>query len=545
MGVIWTSNTRNRQPRLQTALDPIFTSGDGFAWTPHFLAEARGGAISNKGSTTVRSVLGEEAAYATSSTDAQRVPGRKGFVFGKTLFVFRFIHQGGSASFTFGYGRNDASPSLYVEQFDANMDENGSTSVGKFRFVLRDIAGSSLMCGPSSALLTTGVLNTVVLAATSSSTVVGWVNGSPITFSYSSTGAADNQVGLPNKEFGILNFNYGGGDGWASFSGADTNLGASLVARVIVPNPNIGGSLSLNPWQLFAAEKRPAFFDVTAGSNNTGTLSSTLDAATLTGVGAVTRSGTLAVTLDAATLAGIGTAAVTNKTGTLAVTLDVVTLAGVGAVTRSGTLAVTLDAATLAGVGTVAVGTNRDGTLASTLADVTLTGVGAVTRSGTLSVTLNAATLAGIGSVGQPLTGTLSATLDNVTLRGIGAIPAAPSTGGGKTTGKNLSRKQKKKLKAVESQEWLKAEETARQLLSDRFTKQTPQEKAQALETYIESLQPVIEALKALTSQIEEVVEEAPVIELTPHQEVIQRFDRLEKKVKSVEELIIILMADL
>lgn len=327
---------------------------------------------------------------------------------------------------------------------------------------------------------------------------------------------------------------------------ASGSTGLAMAAMSLVSvSGDRARELAINPWQLFGADNDPVFYSLAGGSNNTATLSSTLDAVTLTGVGAVTRSGTLAVTLDAVTLAGIGTAAVTNKTGTLAVTLDNATLTGIGGVTRSGTLSSTLDAATLSGAGTVAVGTNRDGMLASTLADVTLTGVGAVTRSGTLSVTLDAATLSGIGSVGQPRTGTLSVTLDNVTLRGIGAIPAAPSTGGGKTTGKNLSRKQKKKLKAVESQEWLKAEETARQLLSDRFTKQTPQEKAQALETYIESLQPVIEALKALTSQIEEVVEEAPVIELTPHQEVIQRFDRLEKKVKSVEELIIILMADL
>lgn len=307
-------------------------------------------------------------------------------------------------------------------------------------------------------------------------------------------------------------------------------------------SPSEAAALVRNPWQLFAPEKRPLFFSTPGGANNTGTLAVTLDAATLTGVGGVARSGTLATTLDAATLTGVGNV---TRSGTLAVTLDAATLSGTGAVTTSGTLAVTLDDATLAGVGSVAVGTNRDGALAVTLDDATLAGVGGVTRSGTLAVTLDNVTLVGIGTAGQAITGTLAVTLDNATLSGVGVIPAAPSTGGGKTTGKNLSRKQKKKLKAVESQEWLKAEETARQLLSDRFTKQTPQEKAQALETYIESLQPVIEALKALTSQIEEVVEEAPVIELTPHQEVIQRFDRLEKKVKSVEELIIILMADL
>ena len=300
-----------------------------------------------------------------------------------------------------------------------------------------------------------------------------------------------------------------------------------------------------NPWQLFEADNEPVFYSLGGGSNNTAALSSTLDSATLTGIGAVVRSGTLAVTLDAATLSGIGGV---SLSGTLASTLAAAALTGVGAITTSGTLSVTLEAATLAGVGSVAVGTNRDGTLAVTLEDATVTGTGAVTRSATLAVTLDNTTLAGIGTAGQAVTGTLSATLDNVRLTGIGAIPAAPSQGGGNSTGRNLSRKQKKKLKAVESQEWLKAEETARQLLNDRFTKQTPQEKAEALQTYVESLQPIIEALKALTTQIEEVkevVEDAPVMELTPHQEILTRFDTLEKKLKSVEELVIILMADL
>jgi Spy/CpxP family protein refolding chaperone len=123
-------------------------------------------------------------------------------------------------------------------------------------------------------------------------------------------------------------------------------------------------------------------------------------------------------------------------------------------------------------------------------------------------------------------------------------LGVSPSHGGGTGKGQNLSRKQKKKLKAVESQEWLKAEETARQLLNDRFTKQTPQEKAEALQTYVESLQPVIEALKALTSPEVKESEES-IVELTPHQEILTRFDTLEKKLKSVEELVIILMADL
>lgn len=351
------------------------------------------------------------------------------------------------------------------------------------------------------------------------------------TLPYSGTTGSTNPLVLArNSSGGGVNSNVV----FTSFSAWNRALRANEVA-----------ALYENPWQLFEADNDPVFYSLAGGSNNTATLSSTLEAATLTGIGSVTRSGTLAVTLDAATLSGVGGV---SLSGTLSSTLDNTTLTGVGAVTTSGTLSVTLDSATLAGVGSVSVGANRDGALAITLEDATLAGIGAVTRSATLAVTLDNATLVGIGTAGQPRTGTLTVTLDNVTLSGVGAIPAAPSHGGGNGTGRNLSRKQKKKLKAVESQEWLKAEETARQLLNDRFTKQTPQEKAEALQTYVESLQPVIEALKALTTQIEEVkevVEDAPVMELTPHQEILTRFDTLEKKLKSVEELVIILMADL
>ena len=290
---------------------------------------------------------------------------------------------------------------------------------------------------------------------------------------------------------------------------------------------------------LFVREKRPLFFTASAGSNNTGTLAVTLDAATLTGVGGAARSGTLATTLDAATLTGVGNV---TRSGTLAVTLDAATLAGTGAVTTSGILAVTLDDATLAGVGSVAVGTNRDGALAVTLDSATLAGVGAVTRSGTLAVTLDAVTLAGVGAAGQAITGTLGVTLGNVTLAGIGAIPATPSAGGGKTFGSN--KKKKKQRKAIESEEWLKAEETAKQLLQDRFTKTTPEAKLEALASHIESLQPVIDALKALATEgVQEPVQETRTEELTEHQQVLTKFDALITKMASIEELLIIMMA--
>jgi len=184
-----------------------------------------------------------------------------GLQFNKTLFVFRFIYTGSTTSFTFGYGDNGV-PSFYVEQLDVNMDEGGSSSAGKFRFVYRDTAGGNLACGPTSAVLSAGVVNTLVLGVSSGSTVVGWLNGAPLAFNYSSTGASNANAGLPNKEWAILNFNYGSGNGWGGFSGADTNLGASLVARVNAAGFGSGRALSQNPWQLFAPERRPVFYSL-------------------------------------------------------------------------------------------------------------------------------------------------------------------------------------------------------------------------------------------------------------------------------------------
>lgn len=294
-------------------------------------------------------------------------------------------------------------------------------------------------------------------------------------------------------------------------------------------------SLGQKPEHIYRLLKPTStFFPVgapSAGANTTGTLAVTLADATLAGIGGVTRSGTLDTTLADATLASIG------------------------AVTRSGTLAVTLADATLAGQGTVAVGANISGSAAITLADATLAGIGAVTRSGTTSTTLADATLAGVGAVTR--SGTLSVTLDNATLTGVGTITGETvpvSHGGGMSQASNVSgkKKPKKKAKAVESEEWLKAEETARQLLQDRFKKTTPEAKAKTLEAHIESLQPIIQALKAL-SEVEEsntVQEKEPVQETRTEPKVeqpptpIDRYDVLLRRLDDLEDLIVILMAN-
>lgn len=261
MGVIWTSRTRTRQPNSPARLRPEFSGGDGFAWTPNFIAEARTGAVTPTRLVGTRNgtMPGHElAAYAVNNTDGRGVRGRSGHVFGRTLFISRFVHQG-SVSNLWGYGRNDGP--LYVEHLDLNVDEYGSTSSGKFRFNLRDIGGTALRASPSSAILASGQLYTLVLVATNNSTVLGWLNGAPIAFSYGATGCIDGEAGLPDKEIAILNLNYGPGNTWSTVSGAVTTAGASLVARLDVPNAaRIGRELSVAPWQLFAPQRTPVFF---------------------------------------------------------------------------------------------------------------------------------------------------------------------------------------------------------------------------------------------------------------------------------------------
>lgn len=246
-----------------------------------------------------------------------------------------------------------------------------------------------------------------------------------------------------------------------------------------------------NPWQLFAPERKPIFYSLGVSGS------------TVTGVGSIIGAGT-ASGVGASTAASVGS---TTGTGTAS---------GVGSSASSGT-----------GVGS-ASGTGS------------ATGVGASTAAAVGS-TSGTGTATGVGANGT------------VTISAVGSasgfsvvLGVSPSRGGGTGKGQNLSRKQKKKLKAVESQEWLKAEETARQLLNDRFTKQTPQEKAQALETYVDSLKPVIEALKELVPKEEATQKDIKeVIPETEHQQIIKRFDTLITKMSSIEELLVIMLADL
>jgi len=408
-------------------------------------------------------------------------------------------------------------------------DDNGVTRAFQYRisntngfdFIPFTTGGSPVAV--SSATLTTKQLTSgfvAVASVTSAGDISLWIDG------VRSTGSLGGTPQSPAASLAVLNRKTGG----TQFPTTQPVLLTAGWNRVL--SEAEVQALCQNPWQLFAAPVSPKFFPVVAGGGTVTGAGSSAGVGTVSGVGAST-SAQVGSSAGVGTASGVG-ASTANSVGS---STGTGTASGVGSSTGGSD---GVGSSTGTGIAT-GVGASTAASLGSTASVGTASGIGASTAASTGAAS-GTGTASGVGTNGSVVSTGVGSASGTGTATG---ISPTVSRGGGKTTGKNLSRKQKKKLKAVESQEWLKAEETARQLLSDRFTKQTPQEKAQALETYIESLQPVIEALKALTSQIEEVVEEAPVIELTPHQEVIQRFDRLEKKVKSVEELIIILMADL
>lgn len=103
-----------------------------------------------------------------------------------------------------------------------------------------------------------------------------------------------------------------------------------------------------------------------------------------------------------------------GSSGSLSATLDDATLSAAGDVADRGTLDVTLGDATLSGAGSVSIG----GALSTTLADATLSAAATVADRGALDITLDDATLSGVGSVvtEAAVSGSLSGTLADVTL---------------------------------------------------------------------------------------------------------------------------------
>ncbi len=150
----------------------------------------------------------------------------------------------------------------------------------------------------------------------------------------------------------------------------------------------------------------------------TGSLSSTLAAATTSATGTVAISGSASATLGSLTVNATGTVAIA---GSLSSTLAAVTVAATGVVAIIGSGSSTLAALTVNGAGTIAI----SGSLSSTLAALAVNGTGTVAITGAASVTLDALTVTASG--GATLTGSLISTLANVTCAATGTVAIAGS----------------------------------------------------------------------------------------------------------------------
>lgn len=131
--------------------------------------------------------------------------------------------------------------------------------------------------------------------------------------------------------------------------------------------------------------------------------------------------GSLTKTLDSATVAGTANVTTPEKIGNLSVTLENASVAGTGNVTVKGDLSKTLDGATIAGTGLVTSGPVGD--LSVTLGDASVASTGNISLNASLTKSLDNASVAGTGQVTSGPTANLSKTLDSLTVSGSGTIP--------------------------------------------------------------------------------------------------------------------------
>lgn len=160
--------------------------------------------------------------------------------------------------------------------------------------------------------------------------------------------------------------------------------------------------------------------------------------------------------------------------------------------------------------------------------------------SGNVTVTKTGAAL----TTSKPLLGDLVVRVTSTAPLTGGSIPVT-TQGGGVAVPYNNNKKKKKPVKAVVNEEWLKAEETARQLLQSRFETKTIEDKKQVLIDHVESLQPIIEKLKSLSEPVQEKepVQETRTEPETELKQVLNQVEKLTKKLTSLEELIVVLIA--
>lgn len=137
-----------------------------------------------------------------------------------------------------------------------------------------------------------------------------------------------------------------------------------------------------------------------------------------------------------------------------------------------------------------------------------------------------------------------------------GIIPTTTKGGAGK--GKNLTLKQKKKLKAVVNQEWLKAEQTVQELLLERLGHTEPAKVRVEKLTQSQSLLDVIEALKALSKEtvtlpeqqaviktINKTITEKTVKQVDRTTEIEKRMAEFEKRLVDIEEMVLVALSEI
>jgi len=146
----------------------------------------------------------------------------------------------------------------------------------------------------------------------------------------------------------------------------------------------------------------------------------------------------------------------------------------------------------------------------------------------------------------------------------VGYAPTVTQTGivtptkGGKGQGSNLTLKQKKKLKAVVNQEWLKAEQTVQELLLERLGHTEPAKVRVEKLTQSQSLLDVIDALKALSKETVTLPEQQAVIKTinkTITEKTIKQVDRteelekrmaaFEKRLVDIEEMVLVALSEI
>lgn len=305
---------------------------------------------------------------------------------------------------------------------------------------------------------------------------------------------------------------------------------------------------SANPWQLYEPEQ----IIVKAGAGVSGTtLTPGNLALTLTGYAptvAQTANVTLTPGVVALTLTGFSptvtqTAGVTLTPGTAALTLT--GYAPTVAQTANVTLTPNVLALTLTGYAPTVGQTTGLNLIPDTVA-LTATGY-APTVAQTTNVFLTPSTLV-LSLVGYAPTVTQTGTI--------------VVTKGGTGRGSNLTLKQKKKLKAVVNQEWLKAEQTAKELLYERLGHAEPAKTKVERLTTVQSLGDVIAALQALSKETVTLPEQQAVIKsfeksidtkivktgerlVYVEDKVNETLGRIEKKIQNLEDLLIVIIDDL